>query len=45
MDFVIDFTVFYKVVWFVVGNCTECGGNVSEHINGKYYCDDCDAQN
>jgi hypothetical protein len=34
-----------KIVWFLQDKCDDCGGNLSEHINGKFYCDDCDKLN
>lgn len=34
-----------KAWWFFNDQCGECGGHVSEHINGHYYCDDCDTKN
>jgi uncharacterized Zn finger protein (UPF0148 family) len=34
-----------KVFRFLSDTCTDCGGMLSEHINGKYYCDECGKRN
>lgn len=34
-----------KLWWFLNDWCSECGGELEEKINGKYYCKDCDAKN
>lgn len=34
-----------KIWWLFSDKCLECGGHLSEHINGKFYCDDCGANN
>lgn len=30
-----------KTIWFLQGRCDNCGGEMEEHINGKWYCKDC----
>lgn len=34
-----------KFYWFFTDKCTECGGDIEEHINGKFYCNVCGAKN
>lgn len=41
ITFTIDFTKIYQILWFFQDRCRECGGNLSIHINNKYYCDEC----
>lgn len=35
----------YGVWWTFSDRCFHCGGAVSEHINGKHYCDRCGQRN
>lgn len=30
-----------KLIWFLQDRCEYCGGTKSEHINGKWHCDEC----
>lgn len=35
--------LFLKQIWWLINERhTQCGGELVQHINGKYYCKECD---
>lgn len=34
-----------RAYWFLNDKCDDCGGELEQHINGKYYCKNCDKLN